>query len=91
MVQDQTVKLESWQEDEAKQLAERLQNELEMLTAYQSRQRMNLETGFERERQHLQEKTSLRCAVLEQKMEEESDKFEKERQSQLGELRKRHT
>jgi hypothetical protein len=62
------VKLESWQEDEATQLNDRLTKELEMLVAYQGRQRINLETSCDRERAHLQEKIALRKAVLEQKV-----------------------
>jgi len=62
------VKLETWQEEEAKQVRDKLGQELELLIAFQSKQRMQSEQQMEAERKQLDEKVSLRCAVLEQKV-----------------------
>lgn len=90
MVQDLTVKLESWQEDEAKALKERLEKELDMLQKFQSRQKSCLEANSEREQQKLAERIAIRKAVLDEKMLEESNIFESERRKVLSELEEKH-
>lgn len=86
MVQDQTVKLESWQEDEAKALKEKLEKEMEMLKAFQSRRKSCLESACEREQQQLADKITIRKAVLDEKMRAETEMFEKERIKVLSDL-----
>ena len=56
------------QELEARQLKEQLQQELELLTAFQSKIRMQTEAQRNRERKELEERVSLRRALLEQKV-----------------------
>uniref|UniRef100_A0A1I7ZPW3 non-specific serine/threonine protein kinase n=1 Tax=Steinernema glaseri TaxID=37863 RepID=A0A1I7ZPW3_9BILA len=90
MVQDQTVKLESWQEDEARQLSEKLTKELELLSAFQSRQKISLENQCERERVQLSDKIARRKTVLECRIEDEMKKLEDDRNRQLKVMRDRH-
>ena len=53
------IRLDESQECEANQLADRLQHELEILTAYQSKSRMAAESQRSRERRELEERVSL--------------------------------
>jgi len=50
------------------QLKEKLERELEMLIAYQSKNRMQAEAQRDRERKELQDRVSVRRALLEQKV-----------------------
>lgn len=77
------VRLETWQEDEVKQVKEKLGQELELLIAFQSKQRMQIDQQHEHERKQLDEKVSLRCAVLEQKVRRQSHEI-------VGRLNFRH-
>jgi len=79
MLQKQSIRLDESQEMEATQLSERLQRELEILTAYQSKSRIAAESQRTRERRELEERVSVRRALLGQKMEEESSQFLQER------------
>jgi len=79
MLQKQSIRLDESQEMEATQLSERLQRELEILTAYQSKSRIAAEGQRTRERRELEERVSVRRALLGQKMEEESSQFLQER------------
>ena len=63
------------QEREATQLGERLQHELDILTAYQSKSKLAGEQQRSRERMELEERVSVRRTLLEQKMEEETQQF----------------
>ena len=49
-------------------MKERLQKELELLMAYQSKIKMQAEAQHQREKKQLQERVSLRRALLEQKV-----------------------
>ena len=78
MMQQQNIKLDETQLTEANELSRRLQEELELLTAYQSQTTRQMEVQHQRERKQLEDRVSLRRALLEQKMEEESRKLQTE-------------
>ncbi|RWS31878.1 serine/threonine protein kinase TAO1-like protein [Leptotrombidium deliense] len=74
------IRLDESQELEARQLKEQLQQELELLIAFQSKIRMQAEAQRNRERRELEERVSVRRALLEQKvMEMEKQQFQDER------------
>merc|ERR1712098_315067 len=89
MLQKQSIRLDESQEQEATQLSDRLQRELEILTAYQSKSRMAADSQRARERRELEERVSVRRALLGQKMEEESSQFRQERQDRIRLLHER--
>ena len=60
--------MDETQEREAQKLREQLQHEYELLTAYQSKSRMQAEAQRGRERRELEERVSVRCAILKQKV-----------------------
>ena len=62
------VKLDSEQVKEADELRQRLSQELELLMAYQSKIKMHAEQQHARERKQLDDRVSLRRALLEQKV-----------------------
>lgn len=62
------IRLDANQEAEAKDLKKRLQQELELLQAYQSKIRMQTDSQHQREKKQLEERVSLRRALLEQKV-----------------------
>lgn len=53
---------------EAQQMKERLHYELEILMAYQSKNKMQAQAQRDRERRELEERVSVRRALLEQKV-----------------------
>ena len=61
-------KLDSEQMKEAEELRSRLGQELELLMAYQSKIKMQAEQQHQREKKQLDERVSLRRALLEQKV-----------------------
>ena len=71
------------QEREATQLSERLQHELDILTAYQSKSKLAGEQQRSRERMELEERVSVRKTLLEQKMDEETQQFLQERSERI--------
>ena len=77
------------QEREATQLGERLQHELDILTAYQSKSKLAGEQQRSRERMELEERVSVRRTLLEQKMEEETQQFLQERSERIRLLHER--
>ncbi|XP_052799802.1 serine/threonine-protein kinase TAO1-like isoform X2 [Mya arenaria] len=83
MLQQQNLRLDESQVAEERDLKVRLQQELELLMAYQSKIKMTTESQHQRERKQLEERVSLRRALLEQKMEEESAKFEQEKAERI--------
>merc|ERR550532_3960240 len=89
MLQKQSIRLDESQEGEANQLSDRLHRELEILTAYQSKSRMAADSQRARERRELEERVSVRRALLGQKMEEESSQFRQERQERVRLLHER--
>lgn len=56
------------QEVEAQVMRDKLQRELEILMAYQSKSKMTAEAQRNRERAELEERVSVRRALLEQKV-----------------------
>ncbi|XP_022341554.1 serine/threonine-protein kinase TAO1-like [Crassostrea virginica] len=89
MLQQQNMRLDDSQIKEEHELKQRLQQELELLMAYQSKLKMQMEAQHQRERKELEERVSLRRALLEQKMEEERNKFSAERTKQIRSLQER--
>ncbi|KAK3758245.1 hypothetical protein RRG08_061091 [Elysia crispata] len=89
MLQQQNVRLDETQMSDAQELKNRLQQELELLMAYQSKIKMHTEAQHQRERNVLEERVSLRRALLEQKMEEERLGFDKEEQEKRKQLQLR--
>jgi len=78
MMQQQNIKLDETQLTEANELSRRLHEELELLTAYQSQTTRQMEVQHQKERKMLEDRVSLRRALLEQKMEEELRKISQE-------------
>lgn len=68
MLQKQSLRLDESQEMEGQQLRDRLQYELEILMAYQSKNRINAQTQRDRERKELVDRVSVRRALLENKV-----------------------
>lgn len=89
MLQKQSIRMDESQEREATQLGERLQHELDILTAYQSKSKLAGEQQRSRERMELEERVSVRRTLLEQKMEEETQQFLQERSERIRLLHER--
>lgn len=68
MLQKQSLRLDESQELECHQLKERLNYELEILTAYQNKNRMQAQAQRDRERKELEDRVSVRRALLESKV-----------------------
>lgn len=68
MLQKQSLRLDESQEMEGQQLRDRLQYELDILMAYQSKNRINAQTQRDRERKELVDRVSVRRALLENKV-----------------------
>lgn len=68
MLQKQSLRLDESQEIECQQLKDRLQYELEILMAYQSKNRMQAQAQRDRERKELEDRVSLRRSCLENKV-----------------------
>ena len=83
------IRMDESQERETTQLAERLQHELEILTAYQSKSKMSGESQRSREKRELEERVSVRRTLLAQKMEEETQQFLQERSERIRLLHER--
>lgn len=62
------MRLDDSQLAEEHELKQRLQQELELLMAYQSKIKMQTESQHQKERRQLEERVSLRRALLEQKV-----------------------
>ncbi|XP_059051432.1 serine/threonine-protein kinase Tao [Achroia grisella] len=90
MLQKQTVRLDESQMMECQQLKMQLEHELDMLTAYQSKSKMQAEAQRNRERRELEDRVAVRRALLEQKMESESAQFLAERAERTRDLHERH-
>merc|ERR1719209_168576 len=77
------------QEREATQLADKLQHELEILTACQSKSKVSGDQQRGRERRELEERVEVRRTLLEQKMAEETQQFLQERSERIRLLHER--
>ncbi|KAM6985962.1 LOW QUALITY PROTEIN: serine/threonine-protein kinase TAO1-B [Aplochiton taeniatus] len=89
MLSTQALRLDEAQEGECQVLRRQLQQELELLNAYQSKIKMQTEAQHERERQDLEQRVSLRRALLEQKIEEEMLALQNERLERIRSLLER--
>uniref|UniRef100_A0A8C5S4K5 Serine/threonine-protein kinase TAO3 n=1 Tax=Laticauda laticaudata TaxID=8630 RepID=A0A8C5S4K5_LATLA len=89
MMASQALRLDEAQEAECQALRLQLQQEMELLNAYQSKIKMQTEAQHERELQKLEQRVSLRRAHLEQKIEEELAALQKERSEKIKVLLER--
>uniref|UniRef100_S4RCL6 Serine/threonine-protein kinase TAO3 n=1 Tax=Petromyzon marinus TaxID=7757 RepID=S4RCL6_PETMA len=89
MMSTQALRLDEAQEGECQALKVQLQQELELLNAYQSKIKMRTDAQHERERKELEQKVSLRRALLEQKIEEEMVALQTERSDKIRSLLER--
>ncbi|XP_059910702.1 serine/threonine-protein kinase TAO3 isoform X2 [Gadus macrocephalus] len=89
MMASQALRLDEAQEAECQALRQQLQQEMELLNAYQSKIKMQTEAQHDREQQKLEQKVSLRRAHLEQKIEEELVSLQKERTDRIKHLLER--
>lgn len=62
------VRMDETQVNEASELRQQLQQEFELLSAYQSKTRAQLEAQLQRERVDLEQRVSLRRAAIEQQV-----------------------
>ncbi|XP_056118093.1 serine/threonine-protein kinase TAO1-B [Rhinichthys klamathensis goyatoka] len=86
MLSTQALRLDEAQEAECQVLKMQLQQELELLNAYQSKIKMQTDSQHDRERKELEQRVSLRRALLEQKIEEEMVALQNERSERIRSL-----
>ncbi|KAF7669246.1 hypothetical protein LDENG_00209290 [Lucifuga dentata] len=89
MLSTQALRLDEAQESQCQVLRMQLQQELELLNAYQSKIKMQTDAQHDRERKDLEQRVSLRRALLEQKIEEEMMSLQKERLERIRSLLER--
>ena len=90
MLQKQSIRLDENQEHEQQQLHDRLQYELDMLMAYQNKNKQQSEVQRNRERHELEDRVQVRKALLEQKMQSETQQFLQQKTERLRLLQERH-
>uniref|UniRef100_A0AAQ4PWF7 non-specific serine/threonine protein kinase n=1 Tax=Gasterosteus aculeatus aculeatus TaxID=481459 RepID=A0AAQ4PWF7_GASAC len=89
MLSTQALRLDEAQEAECQDLRGQLQQELELLNAYQSKIKMQTDAQHDKERRELEQRVSLRRALLEQKIEEEMLALQNERLERIRSLLER--
>ncbi|XP_060928438.1 serine/threonine-protein kinase TAO1 [Limanda limanda] len=89
MLSTQALRLDETQEAQCQALRMQLQQELELLNAYQSKIKMQTDAQHERERKDLEQRVSIRRALLEQKIEEEMLSLQNERLERIRSLLER--
>uniref|UniRef100_A0A1A8Q0Z2 non-specific serine/threonine protein kinase n=7 Tax=Nothobranchius TaxID=28779 RepID=A0A1A8Q0Z2_9TELE len=89
MLSTQALRLDETQESQCQALRMQLQQELELLNAYQSKIKMQTDAQHEREKKHLEQRVLLRRALLEQKIEEEMQTIQNGRQERIRSLLER--
>uniref|UniRef100_A0A672ZTG4 non-specific serine/threonine protein kinase n=1 Tax=Sphaeramia orbicularis TaxID=375764 RepID=A0A672ZTG4_9TELE len=89
MLSTQALRLDETQEAQCQALRMQLQQELELLNAYQSKIKMQTDSQHDRERKDLEQRVSLRRALLEQKIEEEMLSLRNERLERIRSLLER--
>nr|XP_046245393.1 serine/threonine-protein kinase TAO1 [Scatophagus argus]XP_046245394.1 serine/threonine-protein kinase TAO1 [Scatophagus argus] len=89
MLSTQALRLDETQEAQCQALRMQLQQELELLNAYQSKIKMQTDAQHDRERKDLEQRVSLRRALLEQKIEEEMMSLQNERLERIQNLLER--
>lgn len=83
MLQKQSIRLDESQVVECHHLKDRLLYELEILMAYQSKNKMQAEAQRNRERKELEDRVAVRKSLLERKMELETQQFLQERSERI--------
>ncbi|KAG9509763.1 Serine/threonine-protein kinase TAO1 [Fragariocoptes setiger] len=91
MLQKQSIKLDETQEIEVRRLKEQLQQELELLMAFQNKIRQQADEQRTRERCELEQRVSMRRSMLACKIEEERRQFNEERNERLRLLNERQS
>ncbi|XP_051902993.1 serine/threonine-protein kinase TAO1-like [Hippocampus zosterae] len=89
MLSTQALRLDEAQEGECQLLRVQLQQELELLNAYQSKIKMQTDAQHDKERRDLEQRVSLRRALLEHKIEEEMLSLQNERLERIRSLLER--
>ncbi|KAF3692636.1 Serine/threonine-protein kinase TAO1 [Channa argus] len=89
MLSTQALRLDETQEAQCQGLRMQLQQELELLNAYQSKIKMQTDAQHDREKKDLEQRVSLRRALLEQKIEEEMMSLQNERLERIRSLLER--
>ncbi|TNN45941.1 Serine/threonine-protein kinase TAO2 [Liparis tanakae] len=89
MLSTQALRLDESQEAEYQVLRMQLQQELELLNAYQSKIKIHTDTQHEREVKDLEQRVSIRRALLEQRIEEEMLSLQNERSERIRTLLER--
>ncbi|XP_029964101.1 serine/threonine-protein kinase TAO1-like isoform X2 [Salarias fasciatus] len=89
MLSTQALRLDETQESQCQSLRMQLQQELELLNAYQSKIKMQTDSQHERESKDLEQRVSIRRALLEQKIEEELLSLQNERMERIRSLLER--
>lgn len=79
MLEKQTIRLDESQAGEARQLKETLQQEQELLLAFQSKKKMVAEAQRNKERRELEERIATRLQQIQIKMDNEKRQFASER------------
>uniref|UniRef100_A0A674E2S8 non-specific serine/threonine protein kinase n=1 Tax=Salmo trutta TaxID=8032 RepID=A0A674E2S8_SALTR len=89
MLSTQALRLDETQEAEYQVLRIQLQQELELLNAYQSKIKIHTDSQHEREAKDLEQRVSIRRALLEQRIEEEMLSLQNERSERIRTLLER--
>ncbi|XP_076853108.1 serine/threonine-protein kinase TAO2 isoform X2 [Brachyhypopomus gauderio] len=89
MLSTQALRLDETQEAEYQVLRMQLQEELELLNAYQSKIKMHTDSQHDREVKDLEQRVSIRRALLEQRIEEEMLSLQNERSERIRTLLER--
>ncbi|XP_068152575.1 LOW QUALITY PROTEIN: serine/threonine-protein kinase Tao [Drosophila tropicalis] len=91
MFQSQSYKLDESQVIECQRTNEQLDYELDMLTAYQNKNKKQAQEQRDRERRELENRVSVRRNLLENKMDAELQQFNQERAERLRMKHEKHT
>ncbi|XP_045065676.1 serine/threonine-protein kinase TAO2-like isoform X2 [Coregonus clupeaformis] len=89
MLSTQALRLDETQEAEYQVLRMQLQQELELLNAYQSKIKIHTDSQHEQEAKDLEQRVSIRRALLEQRIEEEMLLLQNERSERIRTLLER--
>uniref|UniRef100_A0A4W5NB12 non-specific serine/threonine protein kinase n=1 Tax=Hucho hucho TaxID=62062 RepID=A0A4W5NB12_9TELE len=89
MLSTQALRLDETQEAEYQVLRMQLQQELELLNAYQSKIKIHTDSQHELEAKDLEQRVSIRRALLEQRIEEEMLLLQNERSARIRTLLER--
>ncbi|KAL0266580.1 UNVERIFIED_CONTAM: hypothetical protein PYX00_009082 [Menopon gallinae] len=83
MLQKQSIRLDESQVVDGKKLKDKLYYELDILMAYQSKNKMQAEAQRNRERMELEDRVAVRRSLLKQKMDQETQQFSQERSERI--------